>query len=178
MQMDHHAHRDEWRTPPSDPPLMGRFEFPLSANAIAGLRAEVESTRRTGIGCGAFVGAVAVVCLGLSLLNILRVEPVLVIFCGFMCVPLATHIMRFSEDQLRADANEGVAVCLVGPVELQAIEHEESATTYTCAVLDEEFPIGLSGFLQLAKCEWAVIAYLPHTRRVLEMRDGTGARVA
>lgn len=176
--MSHQAHRGERHTPPSDPPLMGRFEFPLSASEIADLRAEVVSTRKTGIGCGAFVGVVAVVCLALSLLNILHVEPILVIFCAFMGIPLATQMMRSGESALQADADDGVVVCLVGPIELQAIEHEESPTSYTCAVLDEVFPIGLSKFLQLAKCEWAAIAYLPHTRRVLEIRDGKGARVA
>jgi hypothetical protein len=113
----------------------------------------------------------------LHILHILHVEPILIIFCALMGVPLAVQSARSNEGALQADADRGVFARLVGPVALNATEHEEGATTHDCGVLDEVFPIGLPSLLQLAKSDWAVVEYLPHSRRVLEMRSGTGACV-
>jgi hypothetical protein len=151
-----------------------RGELPLRPDKIAALRAEAASQHKTGAGCGVAVGSIAVVCFALSLLSVLHVEPALVAICGLMLTPLAIQLGRSGEDALLADAEAGVYVRLNGPVTLDAIEHEESATTYSFVVCDEVFPIGLPTFLQLAKDETVVVEYLPHSRRILAMRNSKG----
>jgi hypothetical protein len=152
-----------------------RAEVPLRPEKVAALRAEAVSSHRTGTGCGRTVGSIAVVCFALSALSVLHVEPALVAFCGVMATLLAIQLGRSGEDALLADAEGGVSVRLNGPAPLKAIEHEERATTYSFEVCDDVFPTGLPTFLRLAKDETVVVAYLPHSQRILALRNSKGA---
>jgi hypothetical protein len=160
-----------WRKPVADKLAASRQELPLSPQMITSLRAEAASAHRTGTGCGVTVGLLAAMCLALSLTRLISWEPVVVIFCGLLGVPLAVQLMRSDEGPLLADAEAGFCVRLAGPLTLRTVEHEESATDYYVRVDDQDFIVALQTFHRLLGSAWGVVDYLPQSHRLLALRD-------
>jgi hypothetical protein len=166
-----------WRKPVAGRSAASRQELPLTPEMIASLRAEAVSAHRTGTGCGVTVGLLAAACLALSLIHIISWEPVLIIFCGLLGVPLAVQLMRSEEGPLLADAEAGISVRVSGPLTLRMVEHEESGTDYCVCVDDQEFWVDRRTFDRSRGSAWGVVEYLPSSHHLLALRDAEGALI-
>jgi hypothetical protein len=165
-----------WRKPIAAKPAASRQEAPLTPAMIASLRAQ-GAEQRTGIGAGVTVALLAAACLALSLLHLISWDPIMILVCGALGVPLAIQLLRADDGLLRDDAEAGVYVRVSGPLTLRMVAYEESGIDYCVSVDDEEFWVSRWTFERLRGSAWGVMEYLPRSHYLLALRDAAGTLI-
>jgi hypothetical protein len=115
---------------------------------------------------------VAAVCALLSLAHI--VDPVVVILCGVVGVPLIVYVVRRDGKACAADLKAGTYIRLSGPLTRSSDLGEEGPPDHSFSVQGQKFPISAWTFEELREVPWATVEYAPHSRTLFALYDATG----